>query len=87
MPKKISAFADIDAIYQKYGHLQFRMGLQHMIMTGSEHFDEENVEQSKQACVDEETKLRAEGKFPVMTAAFQFRIILCAQSAGNKTLY
>ena len=83
MPKKKITFPEIDAIYQKYGHVGFRMGLQHMIMIGSEHFDDESVEESKKSCVKEEEAMIAEGKIPIMTANFKIQIVLCARELSK----
>ena len=83
MKNKKQPFPEIDAVYQKYGHVFFRMGLQHMIMTGSEHFDDENVEDGKKNCYEEEKQARDDGKFPIMTADFKIRIILCAQELSK----
>jgi len=83
MTIKKTKFPEIDAIYQKYGHVPFRMGLQHMIMTGSNHFDDENVESAKQQCIDEEAAIKAKGGIPIMTASYQTSIILCAQELSR----
>ena len=83
MPTKKPQFPEIDAIYQKYGHVPFRMGLQHMIMTGSNHFDNENVEAAKQECIEEENSTKAKGGIPIMTANYKISIILCAQELSK----
>lgn len=80
---KKQLFPEIDRIYQKYGHLTFRMGLQHMIMTGSNNFDDEAVEEAKAACLEEEAKIKADGGYPIMTAAFKITLILCAQELSK----
>ncbi|MCL2375707.1 MAG: hypothetical protein FWC82_04210 [Firmicutes bacterium] len=83
MPTKKPQFPEIDAIYQKYGHVPFRMGLQHMIETGSNHFDDENIESTKEACHKEEADIKTKGGIPIMTAAYKISIILCAQELSK----
>jgi len=83
MPTKKPRFPEIDAVYQKYGHVPFRMGLQHMIETGSNHFDDENVESAKQQCIEDEKTITAKGGTPIITASYQINILLCAQELSK----
>ena len=71
----VQAIKDIE---NKYGLIQFRMGLTHLLDVGHRNFgDDEVAECVKQIMAQGEVD-KASGKMPIMTPEFQCEIVRCA---------
>jgi len=74
---------EIQAIHDQFQELVFRMGLDHLMAKGKDHFDDESVAAAKISIREQEAKIRSEGKIPFMTAAFQDSILDCAAALSK----
>jgi len=74
---------EIQSIHDQFPELIFRMGLDHLMAKGKDHFDDETVAAAKISIRERETEIRSEGKIPFMTAAFQDSILDCAAALSK----
>lgn len=76
-------FIKIDEIIRQYNEVLFRMAVTDLIDRGSRHYTDKTVKAIKKNCIKEEAEIKADGGIPIMTAAFQIKIVECAQELSK----
>lgn len=78
---------EIQNIENKYGLMQFRMGLSHLVDVGHSNLTDENVEEGIRQIMAEGEEAKANGKIPIMTPEFQCDILRCAAELAGFSIW
>ena len=78
---------EIRNIENKYGLMQFRMGLSHLFDVGHSNMTDENVEEGLKQIMAKGESDKADGKIPVMTPEFQCEILRCSAELARFSIW